>query len=102
MAQKPNVMLFSIEPERLESIIRETVRTEIQNLIPKEEEKDLISSKELVEWLGIHPSTLSNWKKNDVIPFKKIGDRVYFSRKEVLEAMKESDYERFHQLRKIN
>lgn len=82
------ILFFSCSKEELESIIREAVKAELS----LKKEKELMSFKETCEFLGCSPSALNKWKSENKIPFKRLGKRVFFSRTEITEALKESNY----------
>ena len=62
------------------------------------EEKLFDLLKETCEFLGIHPSTLNKWKAQNKIPYKRLGKRIFFERKGIQAALKESKYSKIHQL----
>jgi len=74
--------------------LTELIRNVLQAELSKGKEKELLNSKELCEFLGIHPSTLSKWKAENKIPYKKLGKRIFFNREEVMQALKDSNYYR--------
>ncbi len=89
-----NIVLISIKKDELEEIIRSAIQTELK----KKQEKELISSKELIDWLGISLSALNAWKREGKIPFHRMGKRIFFKRSEVLQALKESNYSKLRDL----
>jgi excisionase family DNA binding protein len=88
------IIFFSLSPEELKQTIKEVFREEL-NL---KREKELLSFKEVCQFLGVHPSTLSKWKSQNLIPFKKMGKRIFFSKQEVIAALKESNYSKLKEL----
>ena len=46
----------------------------------------LLTMREACETFGISKTTLSDWKKRGLVPFIRLGRRVYFEREKVLEA----------------
>ncbi len=89
-----NIVLISIKKDELENIIRSAVKDELA----KKEEKELINSKELIDWLGISLSALNSWKREGKIPFHRMGKRIFFKRSEVLQALKDSNYSKLREL----
>lgn len=61
-------------------------------------EKDLLNFKETCDYIGISTSALNKWKSENRIPYKKLGKRVFFSRKEIYEALKSSNYSKLKDL----
>ncbi len=48
----------------------------------------LITSAEVMELCKISPTTLQNWRNENKIPFKKIGNKIYYMKSDVLNALK--------------
>ena len=78
--------------------LHELIRTEISSLADKirselnqKTERVLLSSKETCELLNCSPSALSKWKASGKIPFRKIGKKILFDRKEILAAIKKEN-----------
>lgn len=91
-------ILISLSPLELTSIIREAVATELSKQRKRTEEKELLNFKETCEFLGIHPSTLNLWKRQNKIPFLRMGKRVFFNRTEVISSLKKSNYAKMKEL----
>lgn len=89
-----NIVLLSLSKDELKEIVRESVKQELN----QKKEKELLDFKETCEFLGCSSSALNKWKSENKIPFRKLGKRVFFHRKEIIDAMKESNY---HKLRDI-
>ena len=92
-----NIILFSLSKDELRKLIQDAVREEL-NL---KKQKELLSFKETCELLGISASCLNQWKAQSKIPFKKLGKRIFFSRSEILGALKESNYSKLRELNSI-
>lgn len=45
--------------------------------------KEFISDQELRERLGICRTTLYNWRKNETIPYTRVGKKVFYPWKEI-------------------
>jgi excisionase family DNA binding protein len=90
--------LVVIEIDHLYSLIKQAVNEVIIKKEESEQTKDLLTFKETCDFLGIHPSTLNKWKAENKIPFKRLGKRIYFQRKEILNSLKESDYNKFKKI----
>ena len=86
-----NIILFSISKNELETLIRTVVHSELT----KKNEKELMSTKELCSFLGISLSTVNKWKAEGIIPFRRLGKRVYFDKEEIKKAMKDNNDKRF-------
>ena len=87
-------VFLSISIEELIELIRTAVRQEL-NL---KKEKELLSFKETCDFLGCSSSALNKWKSEGKIPYKKLGKRVFFSKIEIKEALKDSNYFKLKEL----
>ena len=89
------VLLSSTE---LESLVRSAIRQELAAAANQKKEKEFLNAREVCLLLNISVSTLSKWKRENKIPFSKIGKRVFFSRKDVIDSLKDSKYQKLKQL----
>ncbi len=87
---------FTID-ELLESF-RSVVKEELHLSNQKKQEKELMTTNEICEFLSISLSTLNKWKAENIIPYKKMGRRVYYDRAEVKKAMEDSNYHKYNKL----
>lgn len=81
-----NFVLISLSKDELKDIVRDAFKGEL-NL---KHEKDLMTANEAIDFLSISKSCLNEWKSNGVIPYKKLGKRIYFSKSEITEALKDA------------
>ena len=89
-----------ISPYELQELIRTAIREEISAAVEHKKDKTLLNAKQLCEFLGIHISTLNTWKVDGKIPFKRLGKRIFFDRKEVLSSLKEDGtYKKMNELK---
>jgi len=86
-------------PSELQELISKAVSDGISAAANQRNAKELMNTKEICEYLGIHLSTLNKWKTENKIPYLKMGKRVFFKRRDVLDALKHSDYSKFKELR---
>jgi predicted DNA-binding transcriptional regulator AlpA len=87
-------VLVSISKDELQQLVKSAVRSELN----KKAEKQLLNFKETCELLNIHPSTLNSWKSQGKIPYKKLNKRIFFSKSEVLAALKDSNHSKLREL----
>ena len=80
--------------EELKNIMRDVIHEEL-NL---KKEKELLNFREACEFLGISASALNKWKGQNKIPFKKLGKRIFFSRQDLKDSLKESNYSKLRAL----
>lgn len=84
------IVLDSIRRDELENIVKECIREELEaqaSSTSSNEEEELIDSKEAASLLRVSTVTLHHWKKQGRIPYYRIGSRIRFKKKEVLEAL---------------
>ncbi len=89
-----NIVLISIDKTELENLIRTAVKSELS----AKRQKELMSFKETRELLGISTSTLNKWKRENRIPSKKLGKRIFFEYLKVIQALKDSNYSKIRDL----
>lgn len=90
--------LVVIEVDHLYSLIKQAINEVVIKKKESEHPKELLNSKEACEFLGIHPSTLNKWKAENKIPYKRQGKRIFFQRREILNSLKESNYNKFKKI----
>lgn len=88
------IILMSISSDQLKNLIQDAVSSELS----KQKEKELMNFNETIKFLGISRSTLNNWKAQGRLPFKKLGKRIFFNRSEVLDSLKDSNYNKLKSL----
>jgi excisionase family DNA binding protein len=97
--QNDRMFLMPFSPEEFQSLIREVIKEELSIASSMKNEK-LMNANQLCEFLGIHISTLNTWKAEGKIPFKRLGKRIFFDRKEVLSSLKEAGtYKKMNELK---
>lgn len=72
----------------LEKLVRleEELKSLKENIQPKEP-MELLTRKEAAEYLKVDLSTLWNWSKKGILPSYGIGNRVYYKRSEIEDAL---------------
>jgi hypothetical protein len=84
------IQFISTSPTALANLIDEKIKTQLEdlkkNFIPKEPE-DFISRKETATLLKISLVCLHDWMNKGILKPYKMGNKTYFSRKEVTETM---------------
>lgn len=88
---KDNIILISLTKDELIDLFRGVLREEHNY----KNEKKLLNTKEVCKFLDCHISTLNKWKAEGIIPFKRLGKRVYFDKEEIIKAMKDDKDKRF-------
>lgn len=86
-----SILIEKLTKEELEHSIRGIIREELaefkNNLPELINEDDLLTRKEVAELLQIDLSTIHNWTKKGRLKSYGIGNRVYFRRKDIDEAL---------------
>ena len=54
-------------------------------------ENDRLSQRQCADLLGVSVTTLISYKRKKLLPFFKIGSRVFYSKKQVLNAIKKGN-----------
>jgi predicted DNA-binding transcriptional regulator AlpA len=78
--------------KEFESMIKEVVTKVLNESLPKvngtrtdfEPEDQLMTREEVMKMLNVSHSTLYHYQRKEIIPFLKIGNRVYFKKKDIL------------------
>jgi len=65
--------------------VQKTTQTTINS------ENDRLSQKQCAELLGVSVTTLISYKRKRLIPFFKIGSRVFYSKNQVLNTIKKGN-----------
>ena len=93
--------LVVVETDQLYLIIKQAIKEVLSEKEENKNSKDLMNFNETCDFLGIHPSTLNKWKAENKIPYKRLGKRIFFSRKDVLSSLKESSYQKFKDINSL-
>lgn len=81
------IFIQSLEPEELQDLIRQAVRSEI-GTVKSEESDSLLSRSKAAEVLGVSLPTLRRYVVSGRLRQRKIGGKVYFSTLDISEALK--------------
>lgn len=88
------IQFIETSPNSLANLIDEKIRLQLEdlkkNFTPKEPE-EFLSRNETAKLLKISLVTLHQWSNSGIIKPMKIGNRTYFSRKELTEQMYNSN-----------
>lgn len=78
--------LVLTKKDDLVALINEAITTALANFKPVElqQQDTLLTQSEAVELLHISEPTIIQWRKDGRVPYQKIGKRVYYSRKALL------------------
>jgi excisionase family DNA binding protein len=86
MTRMTGLIMTTIEKNEFTNIVQEAVQSALSTLqLQKEQppEEDLMTVKDVCNWLDMEPSTLYQKTHYKEIPYIKKGKRLYFSRAEL-------------------
>ena len=90
-----NLLILADSPATFRDLLSDTLRELLPNataqLTPALTSEGaaagkLLNMQEACETFGISKTTLTDWKKRGIVPFIRLGRRIYFERERVLEA----------------
>jgi len=85
------VKIIHTTPSELSSLISDSVKKELENfkleLSKSNSNEELLTREETCKLLSINLTTLWSYTKKGKLPSKKIGNRVYYLKSEILEAL---------------
>lgn len=91
-------MILQIDAEsknEFRNLIKEEIKKAINENLPKvnsrrkdfEPDDQLLTREEVMKMLCVSHSTLYHYQRKKIIPFLKIGNRVYFKKRDILNNM---------------
>lgn len=89
------ILLNGISFEQLENSIKTIVSETVQNAVAgitstaKDETPELQTRQETADYLGVSLPTLHEWTKKGIIPAKRIGTRIRYDKRAVMDALKD-------------
>ncbi|MBF9238389.1 helix-turn-helix domain-containing protein [Hymenobacter sp. BT683] len=82
-----NLIILADSPEAFREFLRDTFAEIMAPGAPKVDGPDsLLTKTEACREFGISLTTLTEWQKNGIVPFVRLGRRIYFERSKMLEA----------------
>lgn len=88
-----NLMILADSPATFRELLSETLRellphgtAQLTPTMSSDGAGALLTMQEACTAFGISKTTLTDWKKRGIVPFIRLGRRVYFERERVLEA----------------
>lgn len=99
---KPILVVLTDQPETFQLWLDESVAKAMNSITlnssagaPALTTEQLLTIEDVCREFGISKTTLSEWMKNDIVPFLRLGRRVYFERAQVVAAgRKHTKYQR--------
>ncbi|WP_294962627.1 helix-turn-helix domain-containing protein [uncultured Flavobacterium sp.] len=93
MTENKSNLLVQLNVGDLQQLIQEALKRELQTITsllvekPKERENELLTRKEVCELLNVSTTTLFHWNNDNTLPAKKIGNRVYYQKSQIMEKL---------------
>ena len=78
---------FPFEMDEFKKYLQEVFEEKIREVVERSKTNELMRTREVCELLGVSEVTLKEWRDRGIIPFKQLGSRIYFDKKEILDAM---------------
>ena len=95
---KNKICLMQLTEDELRELIKSSVQELINENKTKQQNKDLLTFKDVISLLEISASTLNSWKREGKIPYHKLNGRIYFKYDEILQSLNESGNTKIRQL----
>lgn len=88
-----NIILHSLQPNDLKTLIKDSILEALENTNPQQPEKEdqLIKISEACRLLGVSSVTIHTWKKGGLIPFYRISNKIYFKKNELIQSLKKAN-----------
>jgi hypothetical protein len=91
-----SLQLVQISPSELADLIKEGLKSELQELLQQfkeqpHDQKEFLTRKETAEFFAISLVCLHDWCKKDILTPYKMGNRTYFNYSELVETMLSSN-----------
>ena len=80
-------IVLNLTKEELTSLIQSAVENSMSGKQNRKQEDQLIKINRLCEILKVSKATIHKWKKEGLIPFKRISNRVFFDIEAVLASL---------------
>lgn len=93
MKTEPQIQFINLNPDELANLISDNVKVQIQNLardlseINNQQQKEILSRKEVSKMFEISLVTLHDWIKNGILTPYKIGGRTFFKHSELMQLL---------------
>ena len=92
MANETSFTLMPISElcELIKRSVTECFDSELKSFLKNsmKEEETLLNIGEACQLLKVSKVTIHKWKKNKILPFHRIGRKIYFKRSEVIDSLK--------------
>ena len=79
-------IILADNPDAFQDMLRNTIRELFPSPVSAKEPDQLLTIEEACAEFGISKTTLQEWKKRQIVPFLRLGRRIYFERSKLIEA----------------
>ena len=92
-----SVQLIQVTPTELATLISENVKIQLQELFvelkgkSKDDGPEFLTRKETAELFKVSLVTIHDWSNNGLLKAYKLGNRTYYKRSELLQALFDSN-----------
>lgn len=92
-----SVQLIQVTPNELANLISENVKVQLQELFielqgkSKDDGPEFLTRKETAELFKVSLVTIHDWSNNGLLKAYKLGNRTYYKRSELLQALFDSN-----------
>ena len=90
-----NATMFTVMPiselcELIKRSVAECFDNELKSFLKTsiQEEEKLLNIQEACQLLKVSKVTIHKWKKNQTLPFHRMGRKIYFKRSELINSLK--------------
>ena len=85
--ESQRISLYEITPNELKQFINEILEKKFKNFQPStsvNSKEELMTVDETIVFLKCSKQALWNWRKNGILPSYRLGNRVYYKKKDIL------------------
>ena len=87
---KPNIFVLTDHPdavpEWIEAIVKRVVSQMTAGNVAPTPANELLTKEQACREFGVSKTTLTEWMKAGIVPFVRLGRRIYFERDQVMAA----------------
>ncbi len=81
------ILITTLQVEDLQNLIKESIRQVFNENIEEknkpEEKEEILTTEDIQKMFKVSKVTIHKWKKKGILPYYKMGRRVYFKKSEI-------------------
>ena len=82
-----DIILSPIKLSVLLGLIQDCIKAELKSHVPAESfTEEFIDEKTAAKFLMVSKATMVNWRRDQVIPFHRLGSRIRYKKSELIKA----------------